>query len=111
MQSVSLDEHAQAVAAALAANHPLPMGRLLGLPELEDADYWVDIAGASVILRVKPKTITSWLALEGPAASPLPRPSRILYRLYWRRSDLDAWLSSRVSDPGPASRRRLPRQG
>jgi hypothetical protein len=89
------DRHCLLVA-ALAGDHP-PAGRLLGLPELGDGDYWVDIAGASVVLKVKPKTISSWLARSGPKPSPLPRPRRILYRLYWRRSDLDLWMRTRIS--------------
>jgi len=97
MDAASFEDQHRRMTAALAAGVNPPAGRLLGLPELRDGDYWVDIAGASVLLKVKPKTISSWLARGGPKPSPLPRPRRILYRLYWRRSELDAWARSRIT--------------
>lgn len=72
------------------SGEPVPAGRLYGLPDLE-GDCWVDMAGAAAILKVKPSTITAWLARRGPKRQPLPTPQRILYRLYWRRSALETW--------------------
>jgi predicted DNA-binding transcriptional regulator AlpA len=91
----SLDEQLRLLADALAAGEAVPTGRLLGLPNLTGDDYWVDTAGAAALLRVSPKTLTSWLSRGGPKSSALPRPHRLLYRLYWRRSELDAWAERR----------------
>ncbi len=76
---------------ALRADTPIPAGRLLGLPELPENDVWVDVAGAAALTQVKPKTITSWLARGGPVRAPFPKPYRLLYRLYSKRSDLEQW--------------------
>ncbi|NEB76278.1 helix-turn-helix domain-containing protein [Streptomyces sp. SID14478] len=89
---VTLATQHQALLAALAEAKEVPAGRLLGLPELPEADVWVDTAGAAALVRVNPKTITSWLARGGPKKRPFPPPHRFLYRLYWRRSDIEAWL-------------------
>jgi hypothetical protein len=91
-RSVTLAAQHQALVEALAEGKEVPAGRLLGLPELLDDDVWVDTAGAAALVRVNPKTITGWLARSGPKKQPFPSPHRLLYRLYWRRSDIEAWL-------------------
>lgn len=87
------DQH-WALRSAIEEGRDVPAGRLLGLPELSGADTWVDIAGAAVLARVEPKTITSWLARKGPKRRPFPTPHRILYRLYWKRSDIERWFKN-----------------
>ena len=42
---VRLAEQRSMLADAVSAGRPVPAGRLFGLPELPDNDYWVDIAG------------------------------------------------------------------
>lgn len=91
-RSVTLAAQHQALVEALAEAKAVPAGRLLGLPELPDDDVWVDTAGAAALVRVNPKTITGWLARGGPKKQPFPSPHRLLYRLYWRRSAIEAWL-------------------
>jgi hypothetical protein len=93
---VTLDMHHQELAEALRAGRSVPAGRLLGLPELAGDDLWVDIAGAAALVGVNPKTITSWLTRRGPKRQPFPTPHRLLYRLYWKRSVIDRWLSERL---------------
>jgi predicted DNA-binding transcriptional regulator AlpA len=93
-----LAQHA-ALVEAIKEGRPGPSGRLLGLPELDQHDVWVDIAGAAALVRVMPSTITSWLARGGPKRGAFPRPQRLLYRLYWRRSVIEAWLAD-ASRPG-----------
>lgn len=66
-------------------------GRLWGLPDLPDGDMWVDMAGASVISGLGPKTITGYLNRGGPKRNPFPAPSRFLYRLFWPMSAVRAW--------------------
>lgn len=95
MQRRSHHDQLRTLSAALAADEPIPAGRLLGLPELDDGDVWVDSAAAAVLLHVSPSTLTSWIARRGPKAQPLPQPTRVLYRLYWRRSDLTSWSARR----------------
>ncbi len=90
--SVTLAIRHQELADALRAGRALPAGRLLGLPELPDDDVWVDIAGAAALSWVNPKTITGWLTRNGPKRKPFPRPHRLLYRLYWKRSVVVDWL-------------------
>jgi predicted DNA-binding transcriptional regulator AlpA len=70
---------------------PVPAGRLYGLPELADGDIWVDIAGATALTAMAPRTITGWLARGGPRRNPFPQPDRIMYRLYWPRSEIESW--------------------
>jgi predicted DNA-binding transcriptional regulator AlpA len=70
---------------------PVPAGRLYGLPELPDGDIWVDIAGAAALTGIAPRTITGWLARGGPHRNPFPQPDRIMYRLYWPRSEIESW--------------------
>jgi hypothetical protein len=91
-RSVTLAAQHQALLEALVEAQEVPAGRLLGLPELPNNDVWVDTAGAAALVRVNPKTITGWLARSGPKRRPFPSPHRLLYRLYWRRSDIEAWL-------------------
>ena len=88
----SLEDQHRELRRAITEGRDLPAGPLLGLPELAGGDIWVDIAGAAVLARVKPRTITSWLARKGPKRRPFPTPHRILYRLYWKRSDIERWL-------------------
>ncbi len=91
-RSVTLAVHYESLLEALARPDEVPAGRLFGLPELPDDDVWVDTAGAAALARVSPKTITSWLARKGPKRRPFPSPHRILYRLYWTRSEIEGWL-------------------
>ncbi|MCP2337186.1 hypothetical protein FHU30_002526 [Actinomadura rupiterrae] len=77
----------------LTGDEDLPLGQCLGLPNLPPGDYWVDIAGACVLCDVQPGTITGWLVKGGPARRPFPNPFRLMYRLYWKRSEIDLWLS------------------
>jgi hypothetical protein len=44
-EPVQLTAHLSALTDAVSAGRPVPTGRLFGLPELPDNDYWVDIAG------------------------------------------------------------------
>lgn len=89
---------------AISSGVEVPAGRLLGLPELDEDDVWVDIAGASAYVGAAPKTITSWLARRGPKYAPFPAPLRLLHRLYWRRSDVQAWVDQGVASGPPADR-------
>ena len=84
-EPVQLTAHLSALTDAVSAGRPVPTGRLFGLPELPDNDYWVDIAG------VPPKTITSWLTRGGPRRNPFPGPRRHLYRLHWPRTEITSW--------------------
>ena len=88
--SVELAAHAAALAETVRTGSSVPMGRLYGLPELRD-DYWVDMAGAADLTGVRPKTITSWLSRGGPIRNPFPAPHRLLYRLYWRGTEIASW--------------------
>lgn len=90
-EEVHLTAQPSALADALSVGHPIPMGRLLGLPELPNNDCWVDIAGASAITGVPPRTITSWLTRGGPRYNPFPAPRRHLYRLHWPRTEITSW--------------------
>lgn len=90
-----LNERIIDLAAMLKSEAPLEAGRLLGMPELPESDFWVDIAGANAMLQVPSRTITSWLARRGPQNCPFPQPHRILYRLYWRASELRRWHAER----------------
>lgn len=76
---------------AAAAAGTFAAGALLGLPELPDGDVWLDIAGAVVVSRLRPKTITSYLSRRGPKTNPFPPARRYLYRLYWPLSEIQAW--------------------
>ena len=83
---VELAAHAFELAAAASASKAVPMGRLYGLAELPDNDYWVDMAGAAVLTGVRPKTITSWLTRGGPVRNPFPLPpTAIPVVLAWER--------------------------
>jgi hypothetical protein len=105
---IELAAHAGALAEALRAGQTVPAGRLLGLPELPGDDYWADMAGATALTGIPPKTITSWLARGGPVRNPFPVPQRFLYRLYWRGMDIASWQArataaarrSRPATPG-----------
>jgi hypothetical protein len=89
---ITLAARYEELATALRDGQPVSAGRLLGLPELADEDVWVDIAGAAALAHVNPKTITGWLTRRGPKRRPFPAPYRLLYRLYWRRSEIQGWL-------------------
>lgn len=90
-EPVQLAAQLAALAEAVNTGRPVPTGRLFGLPELPDNDYWVDIAGAAAITGVPPNTITSWLARGRPARNPFPAPRRHLYRLHWPRTEITTW--------------------
>ena len=87
---IELAAHASALAEAVRAGRAYPR-RLLGLPELPGNDYWADMAGATALTGIPPKTISSWLARGGPVRNPFPVPQRFLYRLYWRGTDIASW--------------------
>ena len=91
LEAVHLAAQIAALADALSAGDPIPTGRLLGLPELPDNDYWLDIAGAAAIAGVSPNTITCWLTRGGPRRNPFPQPRRHLYRLHWPRTEITSW--------------------
>jgi hypothetical protein len=88
---VELAAHATALAEAIHNGKAVPAGRLLGLPELPGDDYWLDMAGATALTGIPPKTITSWLTRGGPVRNPFPVPQRLLYRLYWRGTEITSW--------------------
>jgi hypothetical protein len=88
---VELAAHATALAEAVRTGKAVPAGRLLGLPELNGGDHWLDMAGATAVTGIPPKTISSWLARGGPVRNPFPVPQRILYRLYWRGTEITSW--------------------
>lgn len=88
-----LDARVALLNEAVRTKQAVPAGRLFGLPELPGDGCWVDIAGAAVLTEVSPKTITGWLARRGPTRNPFPLPHRILYRLYWPRTDIESWRS------------------
>jgi hypothetical protein len=101
---IELAAHASALAEAVLAGRTVPAGRLFGLPELPGDDYWVDMAGATALTGILPKTITSWLVRSGPVRNPFPVPQRFLYRLYWRGADIASWQAREIG----AGRRSLP---
>lgn len=76
---------------AIRSGRAVPAGRLFGLPELPGDDYWLDMAGTTAITGIPPNTITSWLARGGPTRNPFPAPRRLLYRLYWRGTQVTSW--------------------
>lgn len=90
-EPVKLAAHATVLADAIRTGRAIPAGRLFGLPELPGDDYWLDMAGATAITGIPPKTITSWLVRGGPARNPFPAPHRFLYRLYWRGKQITSW--------------------
>ena len=97
---VELAAHAAALAEAIRVGGAVPAGRLFGLPELPGDDYWLDIAGATAVTGVPPKTITSWLARGGPVRNPFPSPRRLLYRLYWRATEITSWQNREKAATG-----------
>lgn len=101
--SVELAAHALALAEAVRLGGAVPVGRLYGLPELPDYDYWVDMAGAAALTGVPPKTITSWLSRGGPIRNSFPVPRKVLYRLHWRWTDIASW---QAEEQLPATERR-----
>jgi hypothetical protein len=101
---IELAAHASALTEAIRAGKTVPAGRLLGLPELPGNDYWLDMAGATALTGIAPKTISSWLARGGPTRNPFPVPQRFLYRLYWRGTDIASWQTAEMT----AGRRYLP---
>lgn len=88
---IELAAHAAALAEVIRAGGSVPVGRLFGLPELPGDDCWIDMAGATALTGVPPKTITGWLTRGGPARNPFPIPQRFLYRLYWRGTEVASW--------------------
>ncbi|NRQ32444.1 hypothetical protein HII36_11420 [Nonomuraea sp. NN258] len=93
---------------ALARGERPPTGALLGLPPLE-GDVRVDTAHAAAVAGVAPKTITSWLSRGQPRRCSFPAPHRILYRLYWPLSAVEAWRGTRpASGPQTAGPRLTP---
>lgn len=88
---LELAAHARALADGIRAGRAVPAGRLFGLPELPSDHYWLDMAGATALTGIPPKTITSWLARGGRARNPFPVPDRFLYRLYWRGAEIESW--------------------
>ena len=107
-EPVELAAHATVLADAIRAGRVVPAGRLFGLPELPSDDYWLDMAGATAITGIPPKTITSWLARGGPARNPFPIPHRFLYRLYWRGTQITSW---QARERATASQRAPARSG
>jgi predicted DNA-binding transcriptional regulator AlpA len=102
---IELAAHARALAAGIQAGQAIPAGRLFGLPELPGDDYWLDMAGATALTGIPPKTITGWLARGGPARNPFPVPDRLLYRVYWRRTEIESWQAREtVADSEPCTR-------
>ena len=94
---IELAAHASALAKAVRTGRAVPAGRLLGLPELPGNDHWVDMAGATALTGIPPKTITSWLARGGPVRNPFPVPQRFLYRLYWTGADIASWQAKETA--------------
>ncbi len=99
---ITVEAHYDALRAAMRNAETIPVGRLWGLPDLGDSDMWVDIAGAAVLAQVKPKTLTGWLSRGGPKKRPFPAPTRLMHRLYWRRSTIEAWRQDRPARPRAA---------
>jgi hypothetical protein len=91
VETAALGEQLEVLRDLVAAGRPVPAGRLWGLPELGGGECWVDIAGAAVLARVAPRTITGWLSRRGPRRNPFPPASRFLYRLYWPAAQVRAW--------------------
>jgi hypothetical protein len=90
-QPMNLADQITNLRRARAAGEPIAAGRLLGLPDLPDGDVWVDTAGASALTGVPVKTITSWLLRGAPVDYPFPSALRMLYRRFWRASEVEAW--------------------
>ena len=88
---VDLSVQLSLLAEAIKSGSTVPAGRLYGLPELPGDSCWTDIAGAAALTGVPPRTITSWLTRGGPVRNPFPVPTRLLYRLYWPRDDVESW--------------------
>jgi hypothetical protein len=95
VETVDLAELAGQIQAARASGAEPPAGRLLGLPELPGGDVWVDMAGASAITGLQPKTITGFLARGTPKAHPFPAAYRFLYRNYWPMGVIEEWVAGR----------------
>ena len=97
---IELATHATALIEAIRTGRTVPAGRLFGLPELPGDDYWLDIAGATAVTGIPPKTITSWLARGRPVRNPFPPPQRLLYRLYWRGTEITSWQTREKAAAG-----------
>ena len=68
-------------------------------------DWCQHIMGFSRTTGIAPKTITGWLARGGPARNPFPVPDRLLYRVYWRRTEIESWQTREtVADSQPRTR-------
>ncbi|MEV4241339.1 hypothetical protein AB0J47_39970 [Nocardia sp. NPDC049737] len=91
-ETVALADKVADLREAWQAGKPFAGGQLFGLPPL-DNDVWVDIAGASVITNLAPKTVTSFLSRGKPKSCPFPVPSKFLGRLYWPATVLLAWTT------------------
>lgn len=93
IEVADLAKHLAGIRDALSAGEQPPAGALLGLPELP-GDVWVDMAGAAAITGRRPETITEWVRRKGPKRCPFPPPKvKILYRLHWPMSEIEAWVS------------------
>lgn len=99
-EPIELATHATALIEAIRTGRTVPAGRLFGLPELPGDDYWLDMAGATAVTGIPPKTITSWLARGGPVRNPFPAPQRLLYRLYWRGTEITSWQTREKAAAG-----------
>lgn len=92
VEPVGLAARSAELSSAVRRGSTVDAGRLYGLPEPpSSSDCWVDIAGATALTGVAPKTISSWLARGGPMRNPFPGPRRILYRLYWPIAEIESW--------------------
>jgi hypothetical protein len=98
---IELAGHARALAEGIRAGRAVPAGRLFGLPELPGDDCWLDMAGVTAITGIPPKTITGWLTRGGPVRNPFPVPGRFLYRLHWRRTEIESWHARETTADGP----------
>jgi predicted DNA-binding transcriptional regulator AlpA len=87
-----LAERVDALREAALDGRAIPAGRLYGLPELPGDGCWVDMAGVAALTGAPAKTIASWLSRRGPLRNPFPVPCRVLYRLYWPKSEIESWL-------------------
>ncbi|WP_280264655.1 hypothetical protein [Nocardia wallacei] len=95
VETVALADKVAELRAAWKAGQPLTGGQVFGLPAL-DGDVWVDIAGATVITGVPPKTLTSYLVRAKPKSNPFPVPSKFLGRNYWPASTLLDWAAAQA---------------
>ena len=86
-EPIELATHATALIEAIRTGRAVPAGRLFGLPELPGDDYWLDMAGATAVTGIPPKTITSWLARGRRPATPSPATTTPLPAVLARNGD------------------------